>query len=249
MTVIVYERGSSITPGPGNVLDSIQVKFTALGEQLDVPLTNPIYLDGKDIWLGYRMFCDSATYPIALDAGPRVLGTSWLSIGPGWNEMSSTVDANLYVVGVLTGNPVVQWLTVSPTSGTILSGQSQDLTLSFDISGLVDGNYQSILEIPSNDPNAEYKQVVVNLTVVTGIENGKKVGVMTFPNPATQFVNVKADANIDAINIYNVNGALVKSVSVNANSTSVNVNELSKGNYVMDIKVGNNTITRKVVVQ
>jgi flagellar hook assembly protein FlgD len=195
------------------------------------------------------MFCDSATYPIALDAGPRVLGTSWLSIGPGWNEMSSTVDANLYVVGVLTGNPVVQWLTVSPTSGTILSGQSQDLTLSFDISGLVDGNYQSILEIPSNDPNAEYKQVVVNLTVVTGIENGKKVGVMTFPNPATQFVNVKADANIDAINIYNVNGALVKSVSVNANSTSVNVNELSKGNYVMDIKVGNNTITRKVVVQ
>lgn len=248
-TVLVYERGSSITPGPGNLIDSIQVNFTAAGEQQDVPLTNPIYLDGKDIWIGYRLVGLASTYPIGLDAGPRVNGVNWLSSGPGWTEMNSAVNNNIFVVGVLTGNPIVQWLTVSPSSGTILPGQSQNLTLSFDASGLVTGNYKSIVEIPSNDPNAEYKQVEVNLSVVTGLTKGSKIGVITYPNPSTQFVNVQADANIETISIYNVNGSIVKTININAKSTTVNVSDLAKGNYLMNINVGNNTVVRKVVVE
>jgi hypothetical protein len=248
-TVLVYERGSSITPGPGNLIDSIQVNFTAAGEQQDVPLTNPIYLDGKDIWIGYRLVGLASTYPIGLDAGPRVNGVNWLSTGPGWTEMNSAVNNNIFVVGVLTGNPIVQWLTVSPSSGTILPGQSQNLTLSFDASGLVTGNYKSIVEIPSNDPNAEYKQVEVNLSVVTGLTKASKIGVITYPNPSTQFVNVQADANIETISIYNVNGSIVKTININAKSTTVNVSDLAKGNYLMNINVGNNTVVRKVVVE
>jgi len=223
--------------------------FTSAGEQLDIPLTAPIYIDGKDIWLGFRMICDSGTYAIGTDNGPRVAGVNWLSTGPGWTEMNSTVDANIHTIGVLTGNPIVQWLTVSPSSGTVLPAQTQDLTLSFNTTGLTDGTYQSILEIPSNDPNAEYKQVEVNLTVVTGLNNGTKVGVITFPNPTTQLVNVKADANIETISIYNVNGSIVKTININAKSTTVNVSDLAKGNYLMNINVGNNTVVRKVVVE
>jgi hypothetical protein len=214
-----------------------------------VPLTNPIYLDGKDIWIGYRLVGVANTYPMGLDGGPRVNGVNWLSTGPGWTEMSPAVDNNIFIIGVLTGNPIVQWLTVTPSSGNVLPGQSQDLTLSFDASGLVTGNYKSIVEIPSNDPNAEYKQVEVNLSVVTGLTSGTKIGVITYPNPATQFVNVQADAKIETISIYNVNGSLVKTVNVNANRASVNVNDLAKGNYMMHINVGNNTIVRKVVVE
>ena len=72
---------------------------------------------------------------------------------------------------------------------------------------------------------------------------------MTYPNPATDNINIKADAQIDVVSIYGINGQLVKTIQVNANSALIEVNDLAKGNYVLDIKTGNNTIKRNIIVQ
>ncbi|MCB9361666.1 MAG: T9SS type A sorting domain-containing protein [Flavobacteriales bacterium] len=248
--LLVYERGSYITPGPGNLLHNIPFNITSAGENVNVALPSALYIDGNDLWIGYVCDADSGTYPLGLDAGPRTSGVNWISTGPGWSEYNATVDANLVINANLQGSPIQKWLTVSPMSGMLTPSQSQQIDLTFNTTGLTPGNYLSVVEIGSNDPNLEYTSVNVHLTVTTGInDNDAKIGVMTYPNPTTENINIKADAKIDVVSIYGMNGQLVKTIQVNANTALVKVNDLAKGNYVLDIKTGNNIIKRNIVVQ
>jgi hypothetical protein len=248
--LLVYERGSYITPGPGTLLHNIPFNISSAGENVNVALPSALYVDGNDLWIGYVCDADSGTYPLGLDAGPRTSGVNWISTGPGWSEYNVTVDANLVINANLQGSPIQKWLTVSPMSGMLTPAQSQQMDLTFNTTGLTPGNYLSVVEIGSNDPNLEYTSVNVHLTVTTGInDNDAKVGIMTYPNPTTNNINIKADTQIDAVSVYGMNGELVKTVQVNANTALIEVSNLAKGNYVLDIKTGNNTIKRNVIVQ
>jgi len=248
--LLVYERGPFITPGPGNLLHNIPFNITNAGELINVPLPSPLYIDGNDLWIGYVCDADSGTYPLGLDAGPRTAGVNWISTGPGWSEYNLTVDANLIIKGNLQNDPVLKWLTVSPMSGTLTPAQMQTIDLTFNTSGLTPGNYLSVVEIGSNDPAMEYTSVNVHLTVATGInDNEPNLGIMTYPNPTTQNINIKSNKTINSISIYNMNGQLVKSVQVNNLTTIIDVNQLSKGNYLMEINSDNNITKRSIVIQ
>ena len=248
-SLLVYDRGSFTTPGPGALLQTIPFSISGANDNVNVPLNSAIYVDGKDLWIGYVCDADSGTFPLGIDNGPRTPGVNWVSTGPGWSEYNATIDANLTIYGNLQGSPIQKWLTVSPMSGMLTPSQSQQSDLTFNTSGLPNGNYLSVVEIGSNDPNTEYTSVNVHLTVATGInDNDAKIGVMTYPNPTTANINIKADTKIDYVTVYGMNGELVKSIQVNANTALIEVNDLAKGNYVLDIKTGNNSIKRNVVV-
>lgn len=249
-SLLIYDRGSYITPGPGTLLANIPFTATSAGSVIEVTLTSPIYVDGKDLWIGYTCDAPATTYPLGLDAGPRVSGANWISTGVGWSEYNSTVDANLFISANVQGSSIKQWLTVTPTSGTILPAQNQSIGLTFDITGLPNGNYTSVVEIGSNDPSQEYSEVTVNLTVVTSIENNENsIGIMTYPNPATQNVNIKSNSTIENIVLFNMTGQLVKNVNVNASSATLDVNNLSKGSYLMEIHSGSNIVKRNIVIK
>ncbi|HRN40816.1 MAG TPA: T9SS type A sorting domain-containing protein [Vicingus sp.] len=249
--LLVYERGSYITPGPGTLIHNIPFTQTSVGELVNIPLPSPLYIDGKDIWIGYVCDALASTYPLGLDGGPRVADdVNWISTGPGWSEYNVAVDANLTIYGNLQGNTIQKWLTVSPTSGTLTPSQSQQIDLTFNTSGLTPGNYLSVVEIGSNDPAQEWSQVNVHLTVSTSIDKlDEKIAVMTYPNPTTNNINIKSDNIINEVSIFGLNGQLVKTVQVNSTTAVIEVNNLAKGNYVLDIKSGNNTIKRNIVVQ
>ncbi len=248
--LLVYDRGSFTTPGPGALLQSIPFNIAAANDNVNVPLTSPIYIDGKDLWIGYVCDAIGGTFPLGVDFGPRTLGVNWVSNGPGWSEYNATIDANLTIYGNLQGNPIQKWLTVSPISGTLTPTQVQQMDLTFNTAGLPDGNYLSVVEIGSNDPAQEYSSVNVHLSLITSVDNiNAKIAVMTYPNPTTKNINIKSDTKIDAVAVYGLNGQMVKTVQVNANTAVIEVNYLAKGTYVLDIKSGNNIIKRNVVVQ
>jgi hypothetical protein len=60
----------------------------------------------------------------------------------------------------------VPWLSVSPASGTTAAGESSDVTVSFDSTGLAVGEHVAVLCVTSNDPVTPLVQVPVILTVV-----------------------------------------------------------------------------------
>ena len=246
----IYERGSYSTPGAGTLLQTVPFTVTNPGEVVLVPLTTPIYLDGKDLWIGYVCDATGGTFPIGCDAGPQVPGANWFSVGPGWSEMTNTLDYNIYISANLQGDPVQQWLTVTPSSGTILASQVQQIDLSFDVTGLPDGTYHSVVEIGCNDPATEYSGVDVYLTVVTNVENPDlNIGIMTFPNPTTNNVNVKSNQVIDYVNVYDINGKLINKVDVNSLMGTIQVSGYAKGNYIMEIHSGSSIVKRNIVVE
>ena len=74
-------------------------------------------------------------------------------------------------------------------------------------------------------------------------------GMMIYPNPVTsefQISNIKS--KIDAINIYNVLGSCVQKLTTNnQQQTSLNVSDLAKGIYFVEVKTKNETYIRKFV--
>jgi subtilisin family serine protease len=60
----------------------------------------------------------------------------------------------------------IPWLTVSPDSGTTPAGESSEVTVSFDSTGLEPGGYEATLCVNSNDPVTPIVEVPVALTVL-----------------------------------------------------------------------------------
>jgi len=245
----VWERGSTTTPGPGNIYE--ETSFTPAGEQSQnvVNLSTPLYIDGNSLWIGYQ--CDDigdGNFPIAVDAGPRVDGVNWLSIGPGWGEMNSGTDANIFIVGNLVGSAVTKWLSLSPASGTIAGVSSETITASFDLTGLSTGTYNSNIVVASNDQTSEYVEIPVTLDVNTGIDNIQS-GIMTYPNPVTDIFTVVSDLKINSIIISDLTGKIINEVTPESNSYKFNLSDLSAGVYIFKINTSSDSVSRKIIIE
>jgi subtilisin family serine protease len=59
----------------------------------------------------------------------------------------------------------ISWLSVSPASGTTAAGESSDVTVTFDATGLAEGTHEALLCINSNDPANPRVDVPVTLNV------------------------------------------------------------------------------------
>jgi subtilisin family serine protease len=62
--------------------------------------------------------------------------------------------------------PLRQWMTVSPASGRIPAGQSENLAVNFDATGLNGGIYEGNVLVLSNDPDDSPVSVPTELTVI-----------------------------------------------------------------------------------
>lgn len=60
----------------------------------------------------------------------------------------------------------------------------------------------------------------------------KKSKISVYPNPATNVLNIKSDSKIAEVSIYDAAGKIVKTTA----ETSINVENLAKGSYIVSIK-------------
>jgi hypothetical protein len=74
------------------------------------------------------------------------------------------------------------------------------------------------------------------------------VRVKVYPNPTTDILNITFDTQqFTAVNIVDLNGRLIKSLEVASNTSSVNVQNLKLGLYIVNISNNENTISRKFI--
>ncbi len=93
---------------------------------------------------------------------------------------------------------VPEYMTVTPTSGTIAAGQSAQLAVSFDTEGLFGGLYQGSIRIASNDPDEGVVLVPTALTAM-GVPN-----IATVPASldfGSVYVGLSADRTLQVRNI------------------------------------------------
>jgi len=248
-TMRIWDRGEFTTPGPGEMM--YEKSYTANEDtQAEVTVDDDIYVTGKDLWVGYETTDPGeGVYPLGSDDGPQIPGVNWSSTGPGWSEL--TVASNWGIIVELVGDGTPNWMSVTPEDGSIEPGNSEEIMVDFDTDGLSGGVYEGEIHVGSNDPENQYTPIMVTLNVSgTSIGDQEKVGVMTFPNPATNYFNVKANVRIDNVRVLNTIGQEVYSAKVGDDSHRISTSDLETGIYMIQVETETNEVmTNKIVVR
>jgi photosystem II stability/assembly factor-like uncharacterized protein len=164
----IWDMGTSSTPG------EVLVSQPFTGQSLtwnSITLTNPVYITGADIWVGYQFTQNVAeTFVPGTDGGPANPNGDFVSTGISWTHLSDNpeLDYNWNIRANLTGIPMVQWLSVSPASGTITPGGNDILSVTCDANGLEVGTYTANLRFISNDPSNGQVDLPVTFEVLEG---------------------------------------------------------------------------------
>ena len=81
----------------------------------------------------------------------------------------------------------------------------------------------------------------------TEIRN-ENISINVYPNPATQFINVKANSVPDKIKIYSANGMMVKSITPSERETRIEMGNFVNGIYTISIIIGNNIESKQIIL-
>jgi len=122
--------------------------------------------------------------------------------------------------------------------------------------GIIFGDYQSpydpstIWGWPANrhpeKPNTWGDMIISFTTDINGIAKNNEINI--FPNPANNKVFIVLQNYENAlIKIINIEGQLVKDVILNSSNTSINLDNLEKGLYFLQIYTDKEVITKKLI--
>lgn len=90
---------------------------------------------------------------------------------------------------------------------------------------------------------------LVNLGVLS-TEEFSASSLKVYPNPATTNITIKTanQTQIDSVELYNILGSKVLS-STKLIDNSINVSEMASGVYLLKVNAGNNSVTKRIVIQ
>ena len=123
--------------------------------------------DGSSSLWGVIRGGETATATVSLTIGASFSGD--MSVDFALNgDIYGADPHSVYDTMVLTnlGSPIVNWLTLSPLSGTILPAGNNPITLDFDAAGLDLGIYTGTILVSSNDPDESSLMIPVTMNVI-----------------------------------------------------------------------------------
>jgi hypothetical protein len=240
MKLRIYGMSSTIEPGPMIYSQT----FTPVAASWNtITLTTPVKVTGEDLWVGYFFTQSTASKFIpGTDGGPADPNGDFVSTGVGWTHIST--DANWNIRANLTGDLYPQWLSVTPMMATVAPAANQPLTLGFSTTDLVLGQYTAKIRLFSNDPVTSVVLIPVTLDVVgVGINEVEKIGVMIYPNPVTDKLNIVTNGTINKISVTDLSGKVV----FKGNSQSIDISALSKGVYFVKVETAQGISNTKFI--
>jgi len=145
----------------------------------------------------------------------------------------------------------VEWLSLSAYNATVDPGGSATIGVICNTNGLGDHfYYYASIWIANNSINNQLVEIPVSLEFITGIDDaGGDSYIMMYPNPTTDFVNIKSNSNISQVRIFNQVGQMVFSENVSGAEATINTSGLPPGNYIVEITTGEGISTQKLVVK
>jgi hypothetical protein len=84
----------------------------------------------------------------------------------------------------------------------------------------------------------------------TGISEINQDIISIAPNPASSEISIKSEEMFSQINIYSTQGNIVFTEQLNANESTISINELNEGLYIVQIRLSNGkTINKRIIKQ
>ncbi|MDP9957055.1 hypothetical protein J2X97_002721 [Epilithonimonas hungarica] len=108
--------------------------------------------------------------------------------------------------------------------------------------------------VRANDLNFEFDNdgsgfVVDNIIIKDmdqlSVSDISKTQFNIFPNPTSNFINIKSNEIIKSVKLYNASGSLIK--TENANLSKIDISTFPKGNYLISIETDSGIETKKII--
>jgi hypothetical protein len=249
----IYDQGTTTVPGALLYEETVAVNPLLWNT---IELSSPVAINGNDIWIGYEITHDVGVYSAGTDGGPAVAGYGdMISLdGATFEPMSGLgLDYNWNIAATLSGNPLVEWLSISPMTGMVPAGDmlTFDVTADTDpFDGPVDEMYYASIWISSNDPTTPMLEIPVELLFPVGMRDiYSDAYIMIFPNPANNMVNISTNYALSNVTVVNQLGQVVLEQTPNTKSVSVNTGQLQAGIYFVKITSEAGESTHKLIVE
>jgi len=245
--LLVYDMGSINLPGPGALIH--EQPINPLPGWNTINLTTPVYISGRDLWVGYWMDQPAGVFPAGADAGPQHPDGAWVASGPGWSLL--TLPRNWNIRAKLTGTASPVWLSATPNQMSIAPGENTTVTVGINAQNLQQLTiYRAKLHVRSNDPANQQVNINVWITVLVGLnEAGEQAYVSMYPNPATTMLNLNANTQIKRVIVTNNLGQIVYSNEPGLENLQIDVSSFRAGIYLVKVETANGTAIQKVVIQ
>lgn len=135
-----------------------------------------------------------------------------------------------------------------------LSNKSQNLVLSDAFGNLIDqveyldeapwpeaadgdGFYLELINVNSDNSLASNWKASLDTVLSTTDFNDSKYNFTVYPNPADQKLKINSEQTIQEIVIFNLLGQQIKTFQVDVKSVEINIGELKKGMYLLNLKL------------
>ncbi len=137
-----------------------------------------------------------------------------------------------------------------------MSNNNQDLVLADAFGNIIDQvHYYDSAPWPNADGNGSYLQLIdtsldnnlasswiaVNMNNLSADDVETAMALQVYPNPAHDQLNVQAGEVMSKLEIFDVGGRLINSITADSNSVTINTSQLSNGLYLLKIHSGNKT--------
>ena len=247
--------GQGLHNQPGELLAEKTVNTTATLQWITATFDNPVYLTGQAMWVTVALEQTAGEYPMTMDSGEygEEQDGNWLSTNG--NSFSHCYSSgNFGGAWMITANcegtiiPAT-WVSTNKTEGSILGGQSETITLTFNTIGTPVGEYGANLIINTNDAELPHVEIPLKLNAWDAVVENNVNGYEIYPNPATTSVTLKGE-NLNSLAIYNVAGQLVRVVNLTDVVNTIEMN-VEAGIYFFSIYDNNgvNTVQRVVITK
>jgi hypothetical protein len=153
---------------------------------------------------------------------------------------------------------------ITRTNGINISGNGPIAVLNFTIQDDImlqrgnGGTFDFIFSVQDvkmidNQENDELVNAQSSTLVITGPTNTNNQflaeNIKVFPNPASEFVNIRANGvTIESVIMRNINGQVVKSKIINNNQGEINLESIPAGIYVISIVTEQGVLNQKVSI-
>ncbi|MDD3700923.1 MAG: choice-of-anchor J domain-containing protein [Bacteroidales bacterium] len=249
---VLYIWGAGTSTTTGSILH--QQNFNAAPADWNtITLTTPVTLSGQDIWVGYSVTHDDQQWPAGCDAGPAHPQGDWISMdGSSWDHLAGYgLNFSWNIRALIKSVIDFDWLSFSPTTGSVAAGSTQSVTVTANAGDLPAGiTYNANILIASNDAATPVKTVPVQLEILEGVDERAMDQISVYPIPANSTLHIKLVEGVRELRMINLMGQIVHQSKLDGElDKTIDLTGLQSGVYTLQfINTKGETYQRTIVI-
>ena len=110
------------------------------------------------------------------------------------------------------------------------------------------GDYLQLID-PSLNNNNPASWIAISNKITSDVQPASEQDLLIYPNPAKNIVKIKMAGAMKTIQLYNIEGEMVKSVNPGSSEYDLDISSYSSGMYYIRVFSASEWLVRKLIIQ